>query len=500
MDGKSDKIRKNLTEFIIVVFAIWAITAFFIYFELNNTWPFFFITDADLIFVEAVFVLAFASVAFGWFAYRRHREFVEECERTSNQIRQEITERERAEGATQEADNRLASVAASIPGVVYQRQVTPEGNISYTYISEGARALFGVSPEEILADPAALFDCHGPKYRSEFRERLLAASRELKMWDVEAQIVTSDGEEKWTHAIARPHRTPDGTVLWDGVILDATRIKKAELELCNAKEAAEAADQAKSRFLANMSHELRTPLNAIIGYSELLSEDAEEQGNASATEDLYRINSAGRHLLSLVDDILDLSKIEAGKMELSVDTFDPGQLVHDVQKTVRPLVDRNGNRFVVECPADIGEMTSDATKLRQVLYNLLSNAAKFTEGGEICMRVSCETTNNALGAPPEMVFAVSDTGIGIESDEVDAVFNAFKQIRSSDSGVYGGTGLGLAISRHYCTMMGGTISAESEPGKGTIFTVRLPAVIAESGETRAAEVQRPAVRGGVNPL
>ena len=500
MDGISNKICRNWAGFIIGIFAIWLLTVFLIYFELSNAWPFFSVTDANLNFGEAIFVLAFASVAFGWIAYRRQRQFVEECERTSNQVRQEITERERAESAQLEADERLASVAASIPGVVYQRQVTPGGDISYTYISEGARALFGVSPEEILADPNALFDCHGPEYRSEFRDRLLAASRELKMWDVEAQIVTRDGEEKWTHATARPHRTPDGIVLWDGVILDATRIKKAEFELCNAKEAAEAADRAKSLFLANMSHELRTPLNAIIGYSELLSEDAEEQGNASATKDLYRINTAGRHLLALVDEILDLSKIEAGKMELSVDTFDPGQLVHDVQETVRPLVDRNDNRFVVECPADIGEMTSDPTKLRQVLYNLLSNAAKFTEGGEICMRVSCETVNNASGAPPEMVFAVSDTGIGIEPDDVDDVFDAFKQIRSSDSGVHGGTGLGLAISRHFCTMMGGTISAESEPGKGTIFTVRLPAVIAKSGETRAAKVQRPALRGGVNPL
>ena len=282
--------------------------------------------------------------------------------------------------------------------------------------------------------------------------------------------------------------TPDGTVLWDGVILDATWIKKAEFELCNAKEAAETADRAKSEFLANMSHELRTPLNAIIGYSEMLSEDAEEQGNVSAAEDLHRITAAGQHLLSLVNDILDLSKIEAGKMELSVDTFDPGQLVHDVQETIQPLVDRNGNRFIVECPADIGEMTSDATRLRQVLYNLLSNAAKFTERGEICMRVSCEPPINGSGTPAKLVFSVSDTGVGIEPDEVDAVFNAFKQIRSSDSGIHAGTGLGLAISRHYCTMMGGTISAESAPGMGTTFTVRLPAVIAGANESGAVAV------------
>ncbi len=498
MDGEFNIIRKNLAEFIIAAFAVWLIAAFLIYFDLKNTWPFFSITDANLIFVEALFVPAFASVAFGWFAYRRHRELLEQSKRASNQLGQEVIRRELAEGATQEADKRLASLAASIPGVVYQRQVTPEGDISYTYISEGARALFGVSPEEILADPTTLFDCHGPKYRSEFRERLMAASKELKMWDVEAQIVTRDGEEKWTHAIARPHLQPDGTVLWDGVILDATWIKKAELELCNAKEAAEAADRAKSHFLANMSHELRTPLNAIIGYSELLSEEAEEQGNMSAVEDLYRISAAGQHLLSLVDGILDLSKIEAGKMELSIDTFDPGQLVRDVQAMVQPLVDRNENRFVVECPDDIGEMTSDATKLRQVLYNLISNAAKFTEGGEIRLQVSCEATSNGSGTPSKIVFAVSDTGIGIEPEEVGAVFSAFRQVKPSDSGVQGGTGLGLTISRHYCTMMGGTISAESEPGKGTTITVRLPAVIVETSDIRTAEDQQPAMSSGAN--
>ena len=480
MAGTSEKIPKKLAEFIISVLAVWSITAFIIYFELKKSWSFLSTADISLIVTEVIFVLCFATAVFGWFSYRRHRDFTEESERADSRVRQEIAKRKQAEGATQEADKRLASLAASIPGVVYQRQVTPEGDISYTYISEGARDLFGVSPEEILADPNALFDCHGPKYRSEFRDRLLAASRELTMWDVEAQIVTPDGEEKWTHAIARPHLEPNGNVLWDGVILDATWIKKAEIELCNAKEAAETADLAKSEFLANMSHELRTPLNAIIGYSEMLSEDAEEQGNASAVEDLHRITAAGHHLLSLVNDILDLSKIEAGKMELSVNTFDPGQLVHDVQETIQPLVDRNGNRFIVECPPDIGEMTSDATRLRQILYNLLSNAAKFTESGEICMRVSCEPPNNGSDMPPKLVFSVSDTGIGIAPEEVDDVFNAFKQVRSANNGINGGTGLGLAISRHYCAMMGGTISAESEPGMGTTFTVRLPAVIAKA--------------------
>lgn len=339
-----------------------------------------------------------------------------------------------------------------------------------------------------------------PDDRDMVAEVLRAALDEPTDYDLEHRIVRADGTMRVVHE--QGELVFDGrgrAVSMSGTTHDFTERHRMDDDLRAATMAAETANEAKSQFLANMSHELRTPLNAIIGYSELLSEDAEEKGDSSTVEDLYRINTAGRHLLALVNDILDLSKIEAGKMELSVEPFDVEQLVRDVQETVRPLIDRNGNRFVVDCTDGTGEMTSDATKLRQVLYNLLSNAAKFTEGGEIRMRVSREPASNGSGATPRMVFAVSDTGIGIPPDQVDAVFNAFKQSRSSDSGIHGGTGLGLAISRHYCSMMGGTITAQSKAGAGTTFTVRLPAKIMMDRSCCETPFLRSAMSGGVNP-
>ena len=230
----------------------------------------------------------------------------------------------------------------------------------------------------------------------------------------------------------------------------------------------EVASRHKSQFLANMSHELRTPLNAIIGYSEMLQEEAEDLDEQTFLPDLQRINAAGKHLLGLINDILDLSKIEAGRMDLDLSTFEVGQLVRDVQAIVQPLVDKNGNTLVISCPDDLGTMYADQTKLRQTLFNLLSNAAKFTERGRIELRVASQH--------PLVTFAVSDTGIGMTEEQLSRLFEAFSQAEASTRSRYGGTGLGLAISRHFCHLMGGDLTVESVHGQGSTFTVRLPAV------------------------
>ncbi|HZO32892.1 MAG TPA: GAF domain-containing protein [Chloroflexota bacterium] len=253
-----------------------------------------------------------------------------------------------------------------------------------------------------------------------------------------------------------------------------------------------AASQHKSQFLANMSHELRTPLNAIIGYSEMLQEEAEETDADAFLPDLQRINAAGKHLLGLINDILDLSKIEAGRMDLFVESFEVGQLVRDVEAIVRPLVEKNANTLMVECPADVGSMQADQTKLRQTLFNLLSNAAKFTDHGRIELRVARGEGRVDILSPlaphpsPLVSFAVSDTGIGMTEEQLDRLFEAFSQAEASTRSTYGGTGLGLAISRHFCRLMGGDLTVESVYGQGSTFTVRLPAVAPEHA-SRLAE-------------
>ena len=254
-------------------------------------------------------------------------------------------------------------------------------------------------------------------------------------------------------------------------------------ELSEARDAALKASRTKSTFLANMSHELRTPMNAIIGYSEMLTEEAEDDGATETVEDLKKIQSAGHHLLSLINDILDLSKIEAGRMELHLESFGIAEMVAQVASTVESLVAKKGNRLSVELDPDLGEMHADVTKVRQSLLNLLSNASKFTHDGRIELRVSRFVADGTSW----ISMAVSDSGIGIPAEKIEHVFEEFAQADETTTRDYGGTGLGLPISQRFCRMMGGDITAESLPGEGSTFTIQLPrdvrpARVAESAD------------------
>ena len=270
---------------------------------------------------------------------------------------------------------------------------------------------------------------------------------------------------------------------WNTNLSEIVNQRTADLETAvidaqRAREEAENANRTKSAFLANMSHELRTPMNAIIGYSEMLMEDLQESDQPEMVEDLRKIHSSGKHLLGLINDILDLSKIEAGRMTLFSETFDVAQVLAEVQETVRPLVVRNSNQLKVELEAGLGVMHSDLTKFRQILFNLLSNASKFTERGTIRLRARRDADG--------LSFSVRDSGIGMTPEQVSKIFEAFTQADASTTRKYGGTGLGLAITRRFCEMLGGNISVRSEPGVGSEFTVRLPA-IAPTDTTRPDE-------------
>ncbi len=317
-------------------------------------------------------------------------------------------------------------------------------------------------------------DAVHPDDRAMTAEAWARSVEERVPYSITHRLLRHDGAWRDMEARGVPVFAADGSLReWVGTHTDITARREAEAEAERARQAAEAANRAKSQFIANMSHELRTPLSAVIGYSEMLGEELEDIGQAALLPDLRKIEAAARHLLSLINDVLDISKIEAGRV-----TFTVTDLLRDVTDSTGSLVEKKGNRFVLDAEADLGAMHQDQTKIRQCLLNLVGNAAKFSENGTITLTVRRHREEDA----DWMSFAVSDTGIGLTQEQIGRLFQRFVQADDSTTRQFGGTGLGLAITQAFCRTMGGDIGVESEPGRGATFTMRLPSILVPEDE------------------
>jgi PAS domain S-box-containing protein len=348
----------------------------------------------------------------------------------------------------------------------------PRGII--TDVNKQMEALTGCTRDELIGAPFK--DYFTDPERAEAAIKLVLS--ESKVTDYELTARARDGKETVVSYNATTFHDRDRKL--QGVFAaarDVTERKRYEQSL-------EQANRAKSVFLANISHELRTPLNAILGYSEMLQEEAVERKLDEFGADLRKINGAGKHLLALINNILDLSKIEAGKMEMFLETFDVARMIDEVASTIRPMVKENANTLHIECAPDLGAMHADQIKVRQGLFNLLSNAAKFTHDGNITLNAGREIMDGSEW----IVFRVADTGIGLSPEQIVKLFQEFTQADPSTTRKFGGTGLGLALTRRFCQIMGGDVTVQSLPGKGSVFTIKLPAVVSEVKPEAAAEI------------
>jgi PAS domain S-box-containing protein len=380
----------------------------------------------------------------------------------------DITELKRREEELRESEERYALAMQGSNEGLWDWNLRTDEIYTSPYIKE----LFGLGDQNLKTTSAEVRLRIHPDDFDRVRTAWFAhLNDESEFYACEYRALGAEDNYRWIHSRGLCLRNENGKAYRaSGSIGDISERKEAEAALHEAREMARQASEAKSDFLASMSHELRTPLNAIIGITEMLMEEAEDSGDTEQAEPLKRVERAGRHLLELINEVLDLSKIEAGRMELHVQEFDLAGLIDDVVTTAEALARVKHNQLSVSCPDELGAMRADQTRLRQVLLNLLSNACKFTEDGIIGLTVERASRSGSLGVS----IIVSDTGIGMTPEQMEIVFQPFSQADSSTAEKYGGTGLGLTISREYCRMMGGDIMVRSEPGTGTTFCVWLP--------------------------
>ncbi|WP_152045834.1 hybrid sensor histidine kinase/response regulator [Aureimonas psammosilenae] len=394
----------------------------------------------------------------------------------------DITEQKRTAAALNESNLQFQGLADNVPQLVWTAR--PDGSIFWYN-----RRWFDYTglPADRLSGAEWLETQH-PDHAERVRQSFLEAIASGRNWEDTFPLRGANGSYRWFLSQAVPIRDAQGAILrWFGTNTDVTRQRQQEQELQLAREQADNANRAKSEFIANMSHELRTPLSAVIGYAEMLEEEVEELGEKGLLADLRKINNNAHHLLSLINNVLDLSKIEAERMEVFLETFSVGEALSDIRSTVQVLMEKKGNRLEIEGDIDLGDMHTDQVKLRQCLINLLSNAAKFSENATVTLTARRTTEFGR----DWLTFDVSDKGIGMTPDQLQKLFQRFTQADASTTRRFGGTGLGLAITKAFCKLLGGDIAVTSREGQGSTFTVKLPAIAANTVVENAVIVPVP---------
>ncbi|MEQ9236320.1 PAS domain S-box protein [Coleofasciculus sp. E2-BRE-01] len=397
-------------------------------------------------------------------------------------IGKDITDRKQAELALQEREYRLRTLADNLPnGLIYQLVQESNGKVYFSYITAGIERLLGIKPEVILQDANVLFDLtieEDCRRRDQLTEE---SRRNLSVFEMQMRNRTPSGDLQWSYLRSAPRRLADGRTVWDGIQIDITDLKKTEIELAKAKDAAEAANRAKSAFLASMSHELRTPLNGILGYAQILKPNPNL--TSKQKDGIEIIHQCGEHLLTLINDILDLSKVEAGKLELYPEDFHFPSFIVGLCEIFRLKAIQKDITFNYNDSTPIPQVVhGDEKRLRQILMNLLSNAVKFTDKGSVTFTVNIIHKGQKINDQGQMKndkirFQVEDTGIGMSAEDLETIFLPFEQIKET-SRHHEGTGLGLAITKKLIALMGSQIRVESHPGVGSKFwfEVDLPEV------------------------